>query len=207
MNDVREHRPVRIPFDRYQRYALTAKVVGAIAGRDARILEVGSNEHWSLERFLPSARIVYLDATFSDDRERLGQFVQGEAERLPFRQGTFDAVVALDVLEHVPAQDRKGFLAGLVGVAIYATQRTYLFGTNTALDGFAVPATRGRHEVDYVVPRLPLLGGGDTLDVGLFADHGLVCLDYRTEAARFDVESPYVAEGLVHIEHAWETYG
>jgi lipopolysaccharide transport system ATP-binding protein len=67
-----------------------------------------------------------------------------------------------------------------------------------------VPATRGRHRVDYVVPRLPLLGGTYTLDVGLFADRGLVCLDYRTDAACFAVEAPYLAEGLVMIEHAWE---
>jgi len=92
----------------------------------------------------------------------------------------------------------------LLGVAIYAANRTYLFGPNTALDGVAVPATRGRHRVDYVVPRLPLLGGTYTLDVGLFADRGLVCLDYRTDAACFAVEAPYLAEGLVMIEHAWE---
>ena len=66
---------------------------------------------------------------------------------------------------------------------------------------------RGRHHVDYVVPRLPLLGSGFSLDVGLFADQGLVCLDYRSDAARFDVEASYVAEGLVHIDHAWERAG
>jgi ABC-type polysaccharide/polyol phosphate transport system ATPase subunit len=94
----------------------------------------------------------------------------------------------------------------LLGVAIYGTKRTYVFGTNTALDAVAVPATRGRHRVDYVLPCLPLLGGGFSLDVGLFADQGLVCLDYRADAARFDVEGHYVAEGIVHIGHAWEIH-
>jgi ABC-type polysaccharide/polyol phosphate transport system ATPase subunit len=93
----------------------------------------------------------------------------------------------------------------LLGVAIFAANRTYVFGPNTALDGVVVPATPGRHRVDYVIPRMPLLGGSYSLDVGLFADRGLVCLDYRTEAGSFAVEAPYVAEGLVHIEHAWET--
>lgn len=93
----------------------------------------------------------------------------------------------------------------LLGVAIFAANRTYVFGPNTALDGVEVPASAGVHRVDYVIPRMPLLGGSYSLDVGLFADRGLVCLDYRTEAATFAVEAPYVAEGLVHIEHAWET--
>jgi ABC-type polysaccharide/polyol phosphate transport system ATPase subunit len=93
----------------------------------------------------------------------------------------------------------------LLGVAIFAANRTYVFGPNTALDGVEVPASPGRHRVDYVIPRMPLLGGSYSLDVGLFADRGLVCLDYRTEAATFAVEAPYVAEGLVHIDHAWET--
>jgi hypothetical protein len=93
----------------------------------------------------------------------------------------------------------------LLGVAIYTANRTYVFGPNTALDGVALPATPGCHRVDYVVPRLPLLGGSYSLDVGLFADRGLVCLDYRSDAAGFAVEAPYLAEGLVHIDHTWET--
>lgn len=118
MNDLRTQPSARMPFDRYQRYALTARVIGALATRpDLRVLEVGANQHWTLERFLPAARIVYLDVTFTDERDRIGGFVQADAGTPPFREKTFDAVVALDVLEHVPREERAAFVESLVGMA------------------------------------------------------------------------------------------
>ena len=92
----------------------------------------------------------------------------------------------------------------LLGVAIFTLERGYVFGPNTALDDVAVPTTRGRHRVQYVLPRLPLLGGTYMVDVGLFLDRGLACLDYRVDAGRFTVETAYFSEGMVHLDHRWE---
>ena len=92
----------------------------------------------------------------------------------------------------------------LLGVALYTPDRRYIFGPNTALDDVRVPSEPGSHRVVYTIPRVPLLGGTYVVDVGLFLDRGLVCLDYRGDAARFVVQTPYVAEGLVHIDHRWE---
>lgn len=92
----------------------------------------------------------------------------------------------------------------LLGVALYTLDRSYVFGPNTALDEVAVPTGRGRHRVTYVIPRLPLLGGTYMVDVGLFLDRGLACLDYRLDAGRFVVQADYFTEGLVHIDHHWE---
>jgi ABC-type polysaccharide/polyol phosphate transport system ATPase subunit len=114
--------------------------------------------------------------------------------------GPFDPLtvtVEYEILEpHLPTF--------LLGVALYTLERRYVFGPNTALDDVAVPGTRGRHRVTYVVPRLPLLGGSYMVDAGLFLDRGLACLDYRLDAGRFVVEGPYFTEGLVHIDHRWE---
>jgi ABC-type polysaccharide/polyol phosphate transport system ATPase subunit len=93
----------------------------------------------------------------------------------------------------------------LLGVAFYTPdRRSYIFGPNTALDDIAIPSTVGLHRVIYSIPRLPLLGGTYVVDVGMFLDRGLVCVDYRREAAEFIIQAPYRAEGLVHIEHIWE---
>jgi len=92
----------------------------------------------------------------------------------------------------------------LLGVAIFTLERGYVFGPNTALDDVAVPTTRGRHRVQYVLPRLPLLGGTYMVDVGLFLDRGLACLDYRVDAGRFAVGTAYFSEGMVHLDHRWE---
>jgi teichoic acid transport system ATP-binding protein len=94
----------------------------------------------------------------------------------------------------------------LLGVALFTADRNYIFGPNTALDGVPVPATVGKHRVTYTIPRLPLLGGTYMVDVGLFLDRGLVCLDYRLDVARFVVRASYFTEGLVHIDHSWEVH-
>jgi hypothetical protein len=98
----------------------------------------------------------------------------------------------------------EGLPRFLLGVALYTLERRYVFGPNTSLDQVEVPASPGHHRVTYVIPRLPLLGGTYMVDVGLFLDRGLACLDYRLDAGRFVVDAPYFAEGLVHIDHRWE---
>lgn len=45
------------------------------------------------------------------------RLVQGDARRLPFDDGAFDAVLALDVLEHIPPADREQVLDELVRTA------------------------------------------------------------------------------------------
>lgn len=91
----------------------------------------------------------------------------------------------------------------LLGVAIYGSDRKYIFGPNTYLDKYEVPNTRGKHRVKYKIPSLPLMAGSYFVDVGIFVDGGLVCLDYKNEIKQVNVESEYFSEGLVYIEHEW----
>lgn len=67
-----------------------------------------------------------------------------------------------------------------------------------------MPNTLGRHRVKYIIPKLPLLGGTYNIDVGLFNNEGIVCLDYKQEVVSFTVVNKYFSEGLVYIEHSWE---
>lgn len=92
----------------------------------------------------------------------------------------------------------------LLGVALYTPDRQYIFGPNTYLEKIDVPNRHGRHKVKYVIPRLPLLGGTYNIDVGIFNNEGIVCLDYKQEAAGFTVVNKYFSEGLVYMEHNWE---
>ncbi len=92
----------------------------------------------------------------------------------------------------------------LVGVAIRrAGDDLYLFGPNTSLDDFEVPATRGRHVINYEIERLTLNGGNYYIDVGIFYDRSIVCLDYKSRVLEFEIESEYRFEGLTYLDHRW----
>jgi lipopolysaccharide transport system ATP-binding protein len=93
----------------------------------------------------------------------------------------------------------------LLGVAIRDAKGTYIFGPNTQLDKVVIPYSSGTHAVEYVIPRLPLLTGTFDIDVGLFTDGGLVCVDYVGTAAQINVVAEYFSEGLVYIDHEWRT--
>ena len=53
---------------------------------------------------------------------------------------------------------------------------------------------------------MPLLTGTYRVDVGLFTDKGLICLDYLSEVSRFTVAAPYFSEGVVYIPHEWRVH-
>jgi len=103
-----------IPFDHYQRYAATAALVDALATPAATVLEVGANRQRLLASFLPHSKLV-----FSDLFEQVGadDFVQADASALPFADARFDAVVALDVIEHMPVHLRAKAATEMARVA------------------------------------------------------------------------------------------
>jgi len=81
------------------------------------ILEVGGGESGLTALLYPGASVVNLDmdAGYTHapcNRQNRVRFMNGRAEHLPFRNHVFDAVTLLDVLEHVP-KDQKAVLEAL----------------------------------------------------------------------------------------------
>ncbi|XYI39402.1 ABC transporter ATP-binding protein [Cupriavidus necator] len=91
----------------------------------------------------------------------------------------------------------------LAGVAIKNAQGVYIFGPNTHLDKVEIGNSPGKHVLEYHIPKLPLLTGTYIVDVGIFSDAGLVCLDYKSAAAKIKILASYFSEGLVYIDHEW----
>lgn len=112
--------------------------------------------------------------------------------------------LTVDIRYRIGDTALKGFL---VGVAIKRVDGLHVFGTNTHLENVEVPSQRGLHRVSYHVPSLPLISGTYRIDVGLFTEKGLVCLDYLSDVRRVVVSSRYVSEGIVYIEHEWKVHG
>lgn len=93
----------------------------------------------------------------------------------------------------------------LLGVAILTKEkRNYIFGPNTYLENVKIPNSIGKHVVKYTIPKLNLLSGSYTIDVGLFNNKGLVCIDYKEDIISFNIVNKYFSEGLCYLEHEWK---
>ena len=112
---------------------------------------------------------------------------------------TFDSL-EVTVIYEIYEQEIPGFL---LGVAIYTPNRDYIFGPNTHLDKVNVPNNHGRHVVKYMIPSLTLMGGEYSIDVGIFNNEGIVCINYNMDVSRFKIYNDYFAEGKIYINHKW----
>jgi SAM-dependent methyltransferase len=98
---------LELPIDQFQRYLLTSRLVRLLdVPPGGRILDLGGAPG-PIELFLPEYEVVVLDI---QGEHPGGRFVIADGGALPFADGTFDAVVSLDTLEHVPTSVRASFL-------------------------------------------------------------------------------------------------
>ena len=125
-----------LPFDMYERYALAAAAVRTVAPATTRLLDVGGTMGggaghlaWSGD-FFPGCHVDVVDARAADYPEHR---VLDPQAPLPFADGAFPVVMALDVFEHVPAAARAAWLAEIWRVS----GRILLLGNPFATAGVA----------------------------------------------------------------------
>ena len=117
-----------MPFDHYARYRLAADVVLEAAealtiapGRGApalHVLDVGGGPG-SLQRFIPGHAVTSTDIRPPNAEwyQTAPDLVLADGADLPFDDGSFDVVVSLDTLEHVPPDKRRAFVSEAARVA------------------------------------------------------------------------------------------
>ncbi|MEX1006999.1 MAG: methyltransferase domain-containing protein [Acidimicrobiia bacterium] len=104
---------LELPFDQYQRYSVTAQLLAELhVEPGARLLDVGGGPG-PIERFVPDHVAFVADL----EKSRDGLYVNASGAALPFRTGSFSAVVTFDTLEHVFPEDRHSFVQELQRVS------------------------------------------------------------------------------------------
>ena len=104
-------------FDRYSRYGALTRALRATLGPGRwRVLDVGDGSGYLLA-FDDGFDAVALDLHVAPDPLPGSVRVIGDGARLPWADGSFDAVVSSDTLEHVPPAARPSFVAELARVS------------------------------------------------------------------------------------------
>ena len=110
-------------YDQLQRYAVLGKFLDLFfrgKSEEAKVLDVGgvSPTRDGSSSWLPLGRVFHGQAV-SCDVTPCGEkgFVRADGSRLPFKDGSFDVVAAMDVIEHLPEDARAGFIRELCRVA------------------------------------------------------------------------------------------
>jgi len=91
------------------------------------------------------------------------------------------------------------------GVAMYRNDGTYVYGTNTAVDGYQVPPIDSDGTITLTYDSLPLLGGRYLLTVAVFPSPGahVGAIDSHPQRYQFRVAGSTLEQGLVQLEHHW----
>lgn len=160
-----------MPFDQYQRYLDIRRIANIIAGRSGkkmRYLDVGGHYKDSKGRdklpareFMPEYDILSLDIVNAS----VPGYIRSDANKLPFKDNTFDVVFSCDVLEHIPREKQTGFVTNLLrvsrdfvilGAPFYSE---IVAQAETILQEFILKAMQAEHaqlkeHIDFGLPRV-----------------------------------------------------
>jgi ABC-type polysaccharide/polyol phosphate transport system ATPase subunit len=100
----------------------------------------------------------------------------------------------------------SGLADFVFGIAISTVAGAPVFGTNTAIDGFAPEELRGEATVTLEIPSLDLASGVYSVDAAVHARDGSP-YDYRRDLLRFEVSAEKSAAGVWNPRHDWTFSG
>ena len=82
----------------------------------SKVLEVGSDDYGIAPFLDKSKKIVLFDVAFRRKNLKNVTYKTGSVLNMPFKDNSFDIVVSVDMLEHIPAKLRKKALSELICV-------------------------------------------------------------------------------------------
>ena len=104
----------------------------------------------------------------------------------------------LTITLHYEARERVEDV--VMGIGIFDLQGREMFGSNTDILGYELPAVEGRGRVVFRVPHVPFLDGTYLLTIGVHSrDEGTV-YDWSEQRHRFEVMHPGRSSGMVDLD-------
>lgn len=103
--------------DLYTRNSFVSKIISDLAGtrKKIKILDVGGRGGKLYEFISDNFTVQILDSLPNDYNEP--NYIVGDALNLPFEDNSFDFVVSLETLEHIPKKDKTKFVSELLRVS------------------------------------------------------------------------------------------
>lgn len=107
---------LNLPFDQYTRQKIVAEMIDELRRTSSvnsfSVLDIGGYKGATKE-FLPNDDVSVLDVyDINEDK-----YIKGDGTNLPFKDESFDILCSFDVLEHIPRNQRKTFIAESVRVS------------------------------------------------------------------------------------------
>ncbi|MEA5142964.1 MAG: ABC transporter ATP-binding protein [Oscillibacter sp.] len=90
----------------------------------------------------------------------------------------------------------------VVGLAVYRSDQTYMFGTNTMIDHLGYAVMEGEGLVELHMQDLALISGQYTLDLAFHKPDGFA-YDFWREACTLQIISDKEESGAVSLKHEW----
>lgn len=142
--------------------------------------------------------------TKDDKRWGSGEVLMEKVEMLDEKgnqQTSFHPGDAATVRIHYRAQ--KPVDDVVVGLAVYRSDQTYLFGTNTMIDHIGRSELSGEGTMEICLEDLALVAGKYSLDLAFHKPDGF-SYDFWRESCLFQITSDKEEAGLVSLKHKWK---
>lgn len=89
------------------------------------------------------------------------------------------------------------------GIAIYRSDQTYIYGTNTLIDYSSSNVLQGEGYVDLCIDRLPLNAGEYSIDLAFHRPDGFN-YDFWRDSCRISVVNEKNEVGIISLSHTWK---
>ena len=104
---------------------------------------------------------------------------------------------------HIEYSAKEILPAAVIGLAIYKSDQTYYYGTNTLIDYSQTVSLQTEGSIDLYLDCLPVANGSYTLDLAFHRPDGFN-YDFWREICSITIVDPKNTPGLIHLSHHWE---